>query len=160
MNMNAQAYDQYKRVSVETLAPEKLLLLLFEGAIKNLVNAQKAIEEKDINTAHNEILRAEDILIELMSTLKMDYEISKSLYSLYDYMYGRLVEANLQKDPSILAEVEGLVRELCETFQQASHIARTQHRPEQVPVKPQAAAPGVSPQAPVSGMRQGINVQG
>jgi flagellar protein FliS len=134
VNIHAQAYDQYKRISVETLAPEKLLLLLFEAAIKDLVKARQAVEARDFNTAHNEIIKVENILVELMSTLNMDYEISKQLYALYDYMYNQLVEANLSKNGEILVEVEDFLRELYDAFQEADRILKTRpHRENQAP---------------------------
>lgn len=117
--MNAQAYDQYRKTSVETVAPEKLLLMLFDGALKNINNAKKAIEDKDINRSHQEIIKAQDIVIELMSTLNMDFDISHSLFLLYEYMHNQLVQANIKKDVVILEEVEVFFAELRETWNEA-----------------------------------------
>lgn len=119
MSMNAQAYDQYKKTAVETVAPGKLLLMLYDGAIKNLENAKKAISYKDIGRAHKEIIKAQDIIVELMSTLDMRYDIAGHLYSLYDYLHRRLVEANVKKDIDILNEVQGFMKELQDAWQQA-----------------------------------------
>lgn len=120
MNMNAQAYNQYKKTSVETVAPEKLLLMLFDGALKNINNAKKAIEKKDINMAHQEIIKTEDIIIELMSTLKMDFEISHSLFVLYEYLLHQLTQANCKKDIALLNEVEAFITEIRETWAEAA----------------------------------------
>ncbi len=156
MNIYAQAYNQYKRAEVETVSPEKLLLLLFEAAIKDLSNAQKAIQEKDMNLAHNEFIKVQDILVELMSSLKMEYEVSNSLYALYDYMQQRVIEANMQKDINKAVEIEGFFRELYETFQQAERIAREQRTPVKE-IKNQI------PSAELAGKvaaRPSVNVQG
>lgn len=156
MNIYAQAYNQYKRAEVETVSPEKLLLLLFEAAIKDLTNAQKAIQGKDMNLAHNEFIKVQDILVELMSSLKMEYEVSNSLYALYDYMQQRVIEANMQKDIDIAVEIEGFFRELYETFQQAERIAREQRTPVKE-IKNQI------PSAELAGKvaaRPSVNVQG
>ncbi|MDD3852708.1 MAG: flagellar export chaperone FliS [Syntrophomonadaceae bacterium] len=156
MNIYAQAYNQYKRAEVETVSPEKLLLLLFKAAIKDLSNAQKAIQEKDMNLAHNEFIKVQDILVELMSSLKMEYEVSNSLYALYDYMQQRVIEANMQKDIDIAVEIEGFFRELYETFQQAERIAREQRTPVKE-IKNQI------PSAELAGKvaaRPSVNVQG
>ncbi len=118
MNVNAQAYDRYKRMAVETVAPGKLLLMLYDGAIKNLENAKKAIGDKDIGRAHEEIIKVQDIIVELMSTLDMRYDIAGNLYSLYDYLHRRLVEANVKKDLRILDEVQGFMKELRDAWQQ------------------------------------------
>lgn len=119
MNMSAQAYDQYRRTSVETLSPGKLLIMLYDGAIKNVENARRDIHEGNINQAHINLIKAQEILIELMATLNMDYDISQSLYALYEYLHNRLVDANMHKDVNILDEVEGFLSELRDTWQEA-----------------------------------------
>lgn len=119
MNANAQAYNQYKKTSIETVAPEKLLLMLFDGAFRNINNAKKAITEGDINRAHQEIVKTEDIIIELMTSLNMDYEISVSLLALYEYLLHQLTQANFKKDISLLDEVQGFVSELRDTWGEA-----------------------------------------
>lgn len=118
MNMYAQAYDQYKKTSIETLSPGKLLIMLYDGAIKNVKLAREAIKEKDYNAAHTLLVKAQDIITELMVTLNMEYDISKQLYSIYDYIYHRMVEANVRKDVGILDEVEGFLTELRDTWQE------------------------------------------
>lgn len=125
MNMNAQAYNQYKKTSVETVAPEKLLIMLFDGAIKNVNNAKKAIEVKDANLAHQEIIKAEDILIELMSTLNMDFEISLHLFALYEYLLYQLTQANYKKDIALLSEVETFLVEIRDTWAEAAKNMKT-----------------------------------
>ncbi len=118
MSMNAQVYNQYKKATVETASPGRLLLMLYDGAIKNINNAIIAINTKDNNKAHNDIIKTQDIIMELMSTLNMDYEISKSLYSLYDFLMNRLIEANINKDAKMLEEVAVFVGELRDTWQE------------------------------------------
>lgn len=129
--MNAQVYDQYRRSSVETVSPGKLLLMLYDGAIKNLNNAIAAIKANNINQAHNDIIKTQDIIVELMSTLDMSYDISKSLFSLYDYIMNRLIEANINKDTKILEEVSLFIADLRDTWQEVvkkqgnAHMSRT-----------------------------------
>jgi len=120
MNVNAQAYDRYKKAAVETVAPGKLLLMLYDGAIKKLEKAKKAVDAKDMSCAHEEIIKVQDIMVELMSTLDMRYDIAGHLYSLYDYLHRRLVEANVKKDIDILNEVQGFMEELQGAWQQAA----------------------------------------
>lgn len=119
MSVNADAYNQYKKSTVETVSPEKLLIMLYNGAIKNINNAKKAINEKDINRAHAEIMRAEEIIVELMSTLNMDVGISAKLFALYEYFYYQLTQANAKKDIALLEEVESFLLELRETWLEA-----------------------------------------
>ncbi|NLJ73214.1 MAG: flagellar export chaperone FliS [Syntrophomonadaceae bacterium] len=129
MSIGAQAYNQYKKTTVETVSPGKLLIMLYDGLLKNINMAKNAIDSNDFNLAHNNIIKAEDIVVEFMSTLDMSYEISKNLYSLYDFMMNRLIEANLAKDKAILEEVESLVEDLRDTWQEALKVASNSANP-------------------------------
>lgn len=122
MNMSAQAYEQYKKTSVETISPGKLLLMLYDGAIRNIKSARSAIREKDYNQAHTQIIKAQDILAELMATLNMDYDIAGHLFSLYDFLYNQLVEANISKNDALLEEVQEFLSELRDTWEEAVKI--------------------------------------
>jgi flagellar protein FliS len=116
---DAQAYSSYRKAAVETISPGKLLLMLYDGAVKNLDTAQKAIADQDMNTAHQQLVKAQDIILELMATLNMDYEISKSLYSLYEYLHHQLVQANLKKDQQLIEEVRSFLVELRDAWDEA-----------------------------------------
>ncbi|MEQ8175983.1 MAG: flagellar export chaperone FliS [Syntrophomonadaceae bacterium] len=116
---SANVYDQYRRTKVETLTPGKLLLMLYDGALNNIKQAREAIAARDIARAHQHIIKTQDIVVELMATLNMDYPISTSLYRLYDYLHNRLVESNINKDPAILDEVEAMMDELRQTWDEA-----------------------------------------
>lgn len=119
MSMSAQAYKDYYRTSIETMTPGKLLLMLYDGAIKKLTQAREAIENKDIATAHVHIITVQKIVVELMTTLNMEYKISENLYALYDYMYNQLVAANVKKDVALLDEVQEFMMDLRQTWDQA-----------------------------------------
>ena len=92
-------YQQYQEQSVMTASPGELTLMLYNGCIKFINQAKLFIEQKNIEKANNAIIRAQDIIQELMVTLNMDYEISKNLAALYDYMNRRLIDANISKIP-------------------------------------------------------------
>ena len=119
-----KAYDSYRENSIISSRPEELTLLLFNGLIKFILRAQLAVEKKDIEKAHNNIIKAQDIILEFQLTLNMDYDISHNLMLLYDYMYRRLVEANVRKDRDILEEVLGFARELRDTWATAMKIKK------------------------------------
>jgi flagellar protein FliS len=124
--VTSNMYDTYKQNSIFTASPEELTLMLYNGLIKFIMQAQKAIEDKDIQKAHESIIRAEDILIEFKATLDMQYELSHGLALLYDYMLDRLFDANLKKDIKILDEVLHFAKDLRDTWAQAMKIAKTQ----------------------------------
>ncbi|ACL74494.1 flagellar export chaperone FliS [Ruminiclostridium cellulolyticum] len=117
-------YNQYKENSVYTATPEELTLMLYNGLVKFIMLAQSAIDDKNIEKANNSIIRAQDIILEFQVTLDMKYEVSNNLYSIYDYMHRRLVQANIKKDKDILEEVLGMAKELRDTWTQAMKIAK------------------------------------
>lgn len=121
-----KAYNQYKENSVFTASPEELTLMLYNGLVKFILQAQAGIEESKPEKANNSIIRAQDIVLHFQSTLDMKFEVSEGLALIYDYMYRRLVEANIKKDREILAEVLGFARELRDTWTQAMKLAKQQ----------------------------------
>ncbi|MDO9574606.1 MAG: flagellar export chaperone FliS [Candidatus Contubernalis sp.] len=118
--MLANPYQKYQHNQVETSTPEKLLLMLYNGALKFIRGAREAVAQRDIEKANNRINRVQDIIFELMSSLNFEQgEIAKNLYALYDYMNKRLMEANVKKDDEILKEVEGMLESLRDTWKEA-----------------------------------------
>lgn len=126
MSTQTNAYNAYKQNSVTTASPGELTLMLYNGCIKFIGQAKKSIEEKNIEQRNNNIQRAQAIIAELMSTLNMDFEISKEMLPLYDYMQRRLTEANMKNDIAILDEVQGLVTEFRDTWKEVIKITRQQ----------------------------------
>jgi len=117
-------YKAYSNAQAMTATPEDLTLMLYNGALRFLTKGMAAIDEKNIEQANHNILKSQDIVLELMSTLKMEYEVSKNLMALYDFMYRHLVEANLKKEKQHLQEVYELMEQLRDTWSEAMKIAR------------------------------------
>ena len=84
--------------------------MLYNGLVKFIMRGMDSIEKKNIQEANNNIIRAQNIISEFMNTLDMKYELSSSLYSIYDYMLRRLVEANVSKTGKYLRKFLGLLR--------------------------------------------------
>lgn len=116
-------YQTYQKQAVTTSKPEELTFMLYEGLVKFIRLAKIAIENRKFDESSKYNLRAQDILSELMVTLKQEYAISDSLLRLYDYMKVRLIEANLQKAIEILNEVEQFAVELSKTWSSAMKLA-------------------------------------
>jgi flagellar protein FliS len=126
MALNKAAYNQYKENSIYTSSPEELTMMLYNGLVKFIMQAQVAIEKKDFEKANDSIIRAQEIVSEFQVTLDMKYPVSESLMLLYDYMYRRLIEANIKKNTEILGEILGYAKELRDTWGQAMKIAKTE----------------------------------
>jgi flagellar protein FliS len=121
-----KAYTAYKAASVSNSKPEDLVMMLYTGLVRYIMQAQKAIEADEIEKSHENITRAQDIISELESSLNMEYEISHNLMMLYDYLYRRLVDANVKKDRAILDEVLKFAVEFRDTWSQAMKNAKEQ----------------------------------
>ncbi|REJ10189.1 flagellar export chaperone FliS [Halobacillus trueperi] len=113
--MSIQAYQNN---SVETASPGELTLMLYNGCIKFIRIARKAMENNEIEKKNTNIQKAQKIIQELMVTMDQQYEVTQEIMPLYDYMNRRLVEANTKNDVEILDEVEGLVVEFRDTWKQ------------------------------------------
>jgi flagellar secretion chaperone FliS len=117
-------YTAYQNNSVNTASPGELTLMLYNGSLKFIHIAKKAIEDKNIELKNTNIQKAQAIVSELMVTLNTDLEISQNLMSLYDYINRRLTEANVKNDAAILEEVEGMITEFRDTWKQVIQLNR------------------------------------
>lgn len=131
MAMN-NPYQQYQQNSIMTAPPEELILMLYNGAIKFLKQSKIYLEEKQFDKAHNNIIRSEDIIRELMCSLDMQYEISGNLFQLYDFMYNWLVQANINKtNPDGVAKVNdviGMLEDLRDTWVETIKIVKSSQK--------------------------------
>ncbi len=119
-------YQQYKQNSIMNATPGQLIVMMYNGCMKFIKTAEKAIEQKDIEGANNAILRAQDIIDELMSALDRQYDVSDNLYNLYEYINRRLVEANIKKDKAILQEAYNLVVQLRDAW---AEVVKVREKP-------------------------------
>lgn len=118
------AYAQYNTSKILTAKPAELTLMLYEGAIKFCNVAIVAIEKKDIEKAHINIMKVQKIIGEFRTTLDMKYEVAKDFDRIYIYLMDRLIEANVSKDSEILEEVNRHLRELRDTWKQVMRLAK------------------------------------
>ena len=122
--------NQYKQNAVLTASPETILIMLYDGAINFLLRAKIAIEEKNIDQTHLYITKTQKIIREFMDTLDMETagEIGENLYRLYEYLYHRLIQANIKKDTEIVDEVLGHLRSLKQTWEEAIKISSRENK--------------------------------
>lgn len=127
-----KAYNQYKENSIFTATPEELTLMLYNGLVKSIMQGQNSIEGNEIEKASNSLVRAQDILQYFRNTLDMRYDVSEGLDALYEYMFRRLVDANMRKDQVIINEILGMAKELRDTWAQAMKLAKHPQKPHLV----------------------------
>ena len=118
---NAQYTYQATRISTAT--KEQLLLITYDIGIKACRTAENAMSAKtpDYDTANKEMIRAQEVIRELMVTLNKERggEMADRLMQLYEYMYQLLVDANMKKEPDNIRTVRGMLEELKQTWESA-----------------------------------------
>ena len=113
----SQNAANYQKIKIETATPEAQILMLYDGALKFMAQAELAFEENNIEKINNYLLRVQAIFTELQCSL--DREKGGDLERLYIYFNGRLVEANMKKDVKYLLEIKPLVQNLRDTWEVA-----------------------------------------
>ena len=122
--MAPNPYAQYEKNKIMTASPAELTLMLYEGAIKFCNIAIKAIEQKDNDKAHANIMKTQRILEEFRNTLDRKYPVWEDFDRVYVYLLQRLFEANVAKDTEILEEVNTHLRSMRDTWKEVMKVAR------------------------------------
>ena len=108
----ANPYNIYKQNSVNMASSQQLLLMLLDGAVKYTKIAKMAILNKDIPRAHKELVRVQDIFLELMITMDKNTKYMEDLYNIYDFIKNELAKENIKKDITIIDNTLPLIAEL------------------------------------------------
>lgn len=117
-------YSKYQNSTVHTATKEELTLMLYNGCIKFMNLAEIAIDQNKIEMRNTNIQKAEAIISELSLTLNMDIEISSQLRPLYDFVYEKLVDANIKNDKQALIEAKTIVTDMRDTWKEAMRLFR------------------------------------
>lgn len=122
--------NQYKQNSVLTASPERILIMLYDGAINFLLRAKIAIDEKNIEDSHTYITKTQKIIREFMNSLDKEAggEMAENLFRLYEYLHHRLIQANIKKDNEMIDEVLKHLRELKKTWEEAIKISSREEK--------------------------------
>ena len=115
-------YAKYNNSKVLTASPAELTLMLYEGAIKFCNIAIVGIEQGDIQKAHTNIRKVENIIEEFRATLDTKYAVAEDFDRVYIYMQQRLLEANVKKNKAILEEVNTHLRSMRDTWKEVMRI--------------------------------------
>ncbi|WP_195937887.1 flagellar export chaperone FliS [Romboutsia sp. 1001713B170131_170501_G6] len=119
-------YNTYKQNSVNMASKEQLLLMLLDGAVKYTKIARMAILEKNISRAHNELVRVQDIFLELMITMdKSAGKYMEDLYNIYDFIKIELAKANMKKDIKIIDEVLPVIEDVRDMWYEVDKKIKT-----------------------------------
>lgn len=107
-----------------TASPAELTLMLYDGAIKFCNMAITGVEHKDVQRAHTNIKKVQNIITYLRQTLDMKYPVAQDFENIYTYLERRLIEANVKKDKEILEEVNEHLHTVRDTWKQVMQSAK------------------------------------
>jgi len=127
MPYNAHSVNAYKETRVKTAGRGRIIVMLYDEAIKQLDTATELLEQKtkQLDKVNNAITKAQDILAELMVSLDFEQggEIARNLFRLYLYFNDELMEANLKKEVEPLRGVRRYLAELRAAWKQIENQA-------------------------------------
>jgi len=113
-------HQKYQQAQAQTASKPKLLIMLYDGAIRFVKAGIDGITTKNVEVANNNLCKAQAIVHELVSSLNFDYPISNELVRVYEYMLNRLIEANVKKSVEPAEEVLEYLNDLREAWLEAS----------------------------------------
>ena len=118
MNPYQKQQKEYLKTKIQTASKEQLVLMLMDGVVRFSEHGRKAIAEKDFEAKQKNLVRSQDIIIELVNGLDHEKggEIATNLARLYTYAIKRLVDANMKDDTSGIDEVQHIFRNLREAW--------------------------------------------
>ncbi len=121
-----QYVKQYQKTQVETASNEKILIMLYDGAIQFLNQAKVALGNKNYQESNNSLIGAQNILNEFINTIDPtpNPELANNLISLYRYFLDRLVQANIKHQVEPIDEVLVFLKDLKATWEQAINLAQ------------------------------------
>ncbi len=113
---NLNPLNAYRETNIKTASQGKLIIMLYDEAIKQLKLAVEKIDRNELkmDEVNNSIIRAQEMITELMVSLDFEKggEIAQTLFSLYMFFNRQLMEANLKKDPEPLRQIVQMLDEL------------------------------------------------
>ncbi|MCL2719683.1 MAG: flagellar export chaperone FliS [Lachnospiraceae bacterium] len=118
------AYAQYNNSKILTASPAELVLMLYEGAIKFGNIAILAIENRDIQKAHTNIIKVQRIVDNFRATLDMKYPVAQDFDRVYAYLQERIIDANVHKDAAVVEEIVTHLRTMRDTWKEVMKQAR------------------------------------
>ncbi len=124
MSAMMNSYQQYKKHNVMMANPMELVIMLYNGIIKRLRQAEIAIGEKDIEAANEHLQNAQDIVIELMMGLDLSYGIAQNLLNIYEFVHHQITSINVSKQADDIEPLVSILTSLRDAWEQVHHENR------------------------------------
>lgn len=132
------AYQQssvhaYRQTSVKTASQGRIIVMLYDEAVRQIDTALELLQEKSKKLDHvnNALVKAQDIITELMVSLDLEQggDIAHNLLRLYLFFNDRLMEGNVKKEEAPIQEVRGLMVDLRDAWKQIENVTIDGNRP-------------------------------
>ena len=121
MTPHAQAQQAYRDSAILTAPPERLVVMLYDGANRFLIQGATAMRAGDLTVTNDRLRRAEAIITELRATLDLSQgSVAENLESIYSFCQRLLLESRVQQDPEKIDHVAKLLRELRDAWEQVA----------------------------------------
>lgn len=134
MPATQQNVGAYTRVDVETASQGKLIVMLFNGAIKRAEEAKRQLARGNRQEVHNNLIRAQDIVAELRGALNMKAgEIARNLDRIYEYFQHLLITANVRKEAEPIDQVIDLMTSMRDTWAELFQSLARDQDPRKAP---------------------------
>jgi len=131
VSLNSRPQDAYRRQDILTASAVDLIIMLYDALKKNIILGKRGIGKKDLAATHKHLVKAQEILSELINCLDMNYPISEELLSLYEFGLRNIEEANVRKNEEPLEPVIEMVDSLRDAWKEISATSRgTMHLQE------------------------------
>jgi flagellar protein FliS len=131
--MYCNGIQSYRKTNVTTSDPVKLVIMCYEGAIDSLKLAKEKVKEKDYEKKAKAIIKAQEIIGELLCSLDLEKggTIASNLSGLYNYMLRRIIHGDVHRDMGAIDEVIGMLNELLSAWREVALKPESQIQPAQ-----------------------------
>jgi flagellar protein FliS len=121
-----QLRNRYLQDSVNTASPGRLLVMLYDRLVMDLIQGEEALRSDDRNLSAERLTHAQEILLELRTTLNVDaWSGAPGLASLYSFLITELIQANIKRDADKVVACRALIEPLRDAWREAASLAAT-----------------------------------
>ena len=120
VTINTRPQDAYRKQDIMTASSVDLIIMLYDALKKNIVLGRRAIGRNDVQGSHKHLIKAQEIVSELINSLDMNYPISEELLAIYDFVLRNVEKANIHKDEAPLEPLLEILDSLREAWKEIS----------------------------------------
>ncbi|MDR2530435.1 MAG: flagellar export chaperone FliS [Oscillospiraceae bacterium] len=117
----------YRRNSIMTANPMELVIMLFDGIRRDLLQAKALLQRTQLEAAHAKLINAQEIVTELLNSLDLKLDLAQEIVPIYDFIYNELVAINITKDAERIDPLMELVTEWREIWQSVANAVRMEN---------------------------------